>query len=129
MKLYGTYDWAARWKTASGFSFNDFAEFILLINNKKISSKIAKSVLAKMFKTGESPSLIIEREGLFCMDNEQEIESVVDDILLKNQKAVLDLKEGKENALQFLIGQVMAHTKGRADLKKVTSFLKEKTKS
>ena len=111
------------------FTPNDFAEFILLIDSKKISSKIAKNVLDEMFNTGENPSSIIEKEGLSCMDDEQEIENIVSDILLKNQKAVIDLKAGKENALQFLIGQVMAHTKGRADLKKVTNLLKEKTKN
>ena len=108
---------------------NDFAEFILLINSQKISSKVAKNVLDKMFNTGESPSSIIEKEGLSCMDDEQEIKDIVDDILSKNQKAVIDFKDGKENALQFLIGQVMARTKGRADLKKVTKFLKEGIKN
>jgi len=111
------------------FSSNNFAEFIFLISNKKISSKIAKIVLDKMFKTGKSPSFIIKKEGLSQIDNEQEIENVVSTILLKNQKAVLDFKKGKEGALQFLIGQVMADTQGRADLKKVTSFLKEKIKN
>jgi len=110
------------------FSSDNFAEFILLINSKKISSKIAKNVLSEMFKTGESPSSIIAKEGLSCMDGDQEIEGVVSGVLLKNPKAVLDFKAGKENVLQFLIGQVMAQTKGRADLKKVTNFLKEKIK-
>ena len=110
------------------FSSNNFAKFILLINDQKISSKIAKNVLDKMFNTGESSSSIIEKEGLSCMDDEQEIKDIVDDTLLKNQKAVTDFKSGKENALQFLIGQVMARTKGRADLKKVTKFLKEEIK-
>jgi len=110
-------------------SSSNFAEFILLINNQKISSKIAKNVLDKMFNTGEKPSSIIKKEGLSCMDDEQEIRNIVNDVLLKNQKATTDFKAGKENALQFLIGQVMAQTKGRADLKKVTSFLKEEMKN
>ena len=112
-----------------GFSPNNFVEFILLIDGKKISSKIAKNVLSKMFKTGESSSSIIAKEGLSCMDDDQEIENVVGDVLLKNQKAVLDFRAGKENALQFLIGQVMAQTKGRANLKKVTSILRQKIKN
>ena len=111
------------------FSPSNFVEFILLIDSKKISSKIAKNVLSKMFKTGESSSSIIAKEGLSCMDDDQEIESVVGDVLLKNQKAVLDFRAGKENALQFLIGQVMAQTKGRANLKKVTSILRQKIKN
>jgi len=109
-----------------GFSSDNFAEFILLINGKKISSKIAKNVLSKMFDTGKTSVSIIEEEGLSSMDNDQEIEIIIDEILLSNQKAKLDYRSGKENALQFLIGQVMAKTKGRANLEKVKNFLKQK---
>jgi len=51
-----------------------------------------------------------------------ELEKVILEVLKENQKAVEDYKKGKTNALQFLIGQVMAKTKGQANLEE----LKEK---
>jgi len=93
----------------------NFAEFITLIDEGKNSSKGAKMVLEEMFKKGGDPSQIIEEKGLIQVTDEVEIEKVVKEIISKNQKAVEDYKKGKETALQFLIGQVMAKTQGKAN--------------
>jgi aspartyl-tRNA(Asn)/glutamyl-tRNA(Gln) amidotransferase subunit B len=101
----------------------NFAEFITLIANGKISSKIAKIVLEEMFKTGADPSRIIEEKGLSLITDEKEIEKIVRQVLAQNQKAVSDFKKGKKTALQFLIGQVMAKTKGKANPEIVKNLL------
>jgi aspartyl-tRNA(Asn)/glutamyl-tRNA(Gln) amidotransferase subunit B len=101
----------------------NFAEFITLIYEGKISSKIAKKILSEMFSTGADPSNIIEREGLIQIRDEVEIEKVIKEVILKNSKAVLDYKKGKENAFQFLIGQVMVQTKGKANPQIVKKLL------
>ena len=105
--------------SASGEDFlitpENFAQFITLIADGKISSKIAKIVLEEMFKTGADPSHIIEEKGLSLITDEKEVEKIVQKIISENQKAVSDFKKGKETALQFLIGQVMAKTKGKAN--------------
>jgi len=103
----------------------NFAEFITLIYQGKISSKIAKFVLAEMFKTGADPSHIIEEKDLLQITDETEIEKIVKQVISKNKKAVLDFKKGKENALQFLIGQIMAKTKGRANPQIINNILKK----
>jgi aspartyl-tRNA(Asn)/glutamyl-tRNA(Gln) amidotransferase subunit B len=103
----------------------NFAEFLSLIYEGKISSKIAKMVLAEMFKTGADPSQIIEEKGLTQITEEKEIEKIVKKIIFENQKAVSDYKKGKESALQFLIGQTMRESKGRANPKIVGKVLKE----
>jgi aspartyl-tRNA(Asn)/glutamyl-tRNA(Gln) amidotransferase subunit B len=95
----------------------NFAEFIELIDEGKISSKIAKIVLEEMFRTGADPSQIIEEKGLVLITDEAEIEKIVYQVISENQKAVSDFKKGKENALEFLIGQVMRKTKGKANPK------------
>lgn len=91
----------------------DFSEFIVLIFEGKISSKTAKSVLEEMFQTGTDPSRIIEEKGLAQINDESEIEEIIKDIILKNPKPVEDFKKGKANAIQFLIGQTMAKTRGK----------------
>jgi len=96
-------------------SAENFAEFISLIYQGKITSKTAKQVLGEMFKKGSDPSHIIEEKGLGQLSNEKEIQEIVKEIVSKNQKPVEDYRKGKENALQFLIGQVMAKSKGRAN--------------
>jgi aspartyl-tRNA(Asn)/glutamyl-tRNA(Gln) amidotransferase subunit B len=103
----------------------NFAEFITLIYEGKISSKIAKMVLEEMFSTGADPSHIIEEKGLVQITDEAEIEKIIKEVISQNKKAVEDFKKGKANALQFLIGQIMAQTKGKANPKLVNKILKE----
>ena len=90
----------------------NFAELILLIEEGKISSAIAKQVLKEMFAKGKDPSQIIEDQSLSQIVDTASIENIAKDIIAKNPKAVEDFKKGKENALQFLVGQMMAASKG-----------------
>jgi len=101
----------------------NFAEFITLIEEGKISSKIAKMVLEEMFKTGADPSHIIEEKGLIQITDEAKIEKIVKEVISKNQKAVEDFKKGKAHAFQYLIGQIMAQTKGKANPQIVRDIL------
>ncbi len=104
---------------------DNFAEFVTLISNKEISSKIAKVVLKEMMSSNKSPREIIEEKNLSQMDDKEEVKNIVLEVVKENEKAVDDYKEGKEEALTFLIGQVMAKTKGRANPEEVDSILKD----
>ncbi len=104
----------------------NFAEFIILIERGEISSKIAKIVLAEMFSTGADPSHIIEGKGLVQITNKAEIEKIIKEVISKNKKAIADFKKGKTNVFQYLIGQVMNQTKGKANPQIVSNLLKKK---
>lgn len=101
----------------------NFAEFIKMIYKGEISSKVAKSVLLEMFNTGADPSSYIEDNNLRQMSDDSELEKIIKDVVLKNPKAVEDFKAGKQNAVQFLAGQVMAATRGTANPAKVREVL------
>jgi aspartyl-tRNA(Asn)/glutamyl-tRNA(Gln) amidotransferase subunit B len=103
----------------------NFAEYITLIYEGKISSRIAKMVLAEMYKTGGDPSNIIEEKGWAQIDDQGEIEKIVKEVISKNQKAVEDFKKGKENAFQFLVGQIMSQSRGKASPEKAREVLKK----
>jgi len=103
----------------------NFAEFITLIYKGEISSKIAKQVLGEMFSTGADPSHIIEEKGLVQITDVAEIEKIIKEVISKNPKAVEDFKKGKENAFQYLIGQIMAKTKGKANPQIVKDILQK----
>jgi len=103
----------------------NFAEYITLIYEGKISSKIAKMVLAEMYKNGADPSNIIKEKGWTQVDDQSEIEKIIKEVIFKNQKAVDDFKKGKENAFQFLVGQIMAQSRGKANPEIVRDILKK----
>ena len=106
----------------------NYAEFICILSEGKINSSAAQTVLAEMYKTGGDPSQIIEEKNLAQMDDSDELEKIVEEVLAKNEKSVADFRAGKENASKFLIGQVMAHTKGKANPQKVQEIVKNKLK-
>lgn len=103
----------------------NFAEFIKMIYKNEISSKIAKIVLKEIFETGKDPSQIVEDRGLSQMENENEIELAAREVISENPKAVEDYKKGKLESFQFLVGKVMAETKGRANPEKTRELLKK----
>ena len=104
----------------------NFAEFITLIYQGKISSKLAKTLLQEMFSTRADPSHIIKARGLVQITDATQVEKIVEEVISKNLKTVDDFKKGKENALQFLVGQVMAQSKGKANPEIVNKILKKK---
>lgn len=93
----------------------NFAELIGLIVDGKINSSAAQTVLAEMYATGGDPSTIIAEKNLAQTSDAGELEGVVAKILSENAQSVADFKNGKQNALQYLVGQVMAATKGKAN--------------
>ncbi|MDP2918275.1 MAG: Asp-tRNA(Asn)/Glu-tRNA(Gln) amidotransferase subunit GatB, partial [bacterium] len=121
--------------TQSGGEFKDlkitpenYAEFIKLTAQGVVSSSGAQSVLAEMFKTGADPSHVIEDKGLAQMSDEQELETAVAEVISQNPGPAEDFKNGKEKVLMFLVGKVMAQTKGRANPQIAEDILKKRLK-
>jgi len=104
----------------------NYAELIGFLADGKINSSAGQVVLEEMYATGGDPSQIIEEKNLAQLDDTSELGGIVDEVLGRNQKSVEDFKAGKQNALQFLMGQVMAASKGKANPKAVMDLLKEK---
>lgn len=103
----------------------NFAEFVTLIHQKEISSSAAQTVLKEMFKTGEDPSNIVETKELKQVSDEGDLLKIVKRVMAENFKSVEDYKSGKENALQFLVGKVMAASKGQANPQVAREILKK----
>ena len=106
----------------------NFAEFITLIDEGKISSSGAQTMLEEMFLTGGDPSNILDKKGLEQISNEDEIEKIIDEVIKNNLQSVEDYKSGKEVALKFLVGQVMKESKGKANPQMAGEILKGKLK-
>ena len=102
----------------------NFAEFIKMIYKNEISSKVAKMVLLEMFNTGGDPSNIVDENNWRLMSDDSELEKIIKEVIKNNPKPAEDYKAGKQNALQFLAGQVMAKTRGTAKPDKVQELLK-----
>lgn len=125
-------DLSALLKTASRsfveapVSAGQLAALLNLVQKGEISGKIAKAVLEEIYDTGKDPQMIIKEKGLVQISDEGTLEKVITEVLGANPKSVSDYQTGKENALGFLVGQVMKATNGRANPGLVNKLLREK---
>jgi len=111
-------------------SSEDLGEIISLIGGGTISSKIAKDLFLIKLTDARSPSQIVKDEGMAQVADTGAIESIVDEVLSKNEKMIVDYKEADEGrrprVLQGLMGQVMKVSKGKANPQIVTELLLKK---
>jgi aspartyl-tRNA(Asn)/glutamyl-tRNA(Gln) amidotransferase subunit B len=102
------------------------AEIIKNTDNQKISGPSAKKLLELLWDSGGDVEKIIIKEGLEQISNDNQVEKVLDEVILENQKQFLQLKEGKDRLQGFFVGQVMKKTSGSANPQIVNKLLKEK---
>jgi aspartyl-tRNA(Asn)/glutamyl-tRNA(Gln) amidotransferase subunit B len=100
------------------------AELIGLVGEGTISRSAAKEVLDRIFKTGESPSAVVEREGLAAVGGD-ELEEIVDEVVSANPEEAERVRAGDMKVVGFLIGQVMRTTRN-ADGGRVRELLLQK---
>jgi aspartyl-tRNA(Asn)/glutamyl-tRNA(Gln) amidotransferase subunit B len=85
------------------------------LESNEISSKIGKEILNEMLVSDKSVEEIINSKGLKQINNEEELVSIINNILVNNPKAIDDYKNGLDRSIKFLMGQIMAATKGQAN--------------
>jgi len=99
-----------------------------LVENKTISSSAAQQVFAEMFETGKSPAAIVQEKGLAQVSDTGAIEKFCDEAIAANPGPAADFKAGKAAALNFLKGQVMKLSKGKANPALAGEILERKLK-
>ena len=99
-----------------------------LVENKTISSSAAQQVFAEMFDTGKSPTAIVQEKGLAQVSDTGAIEKFCDEAIAANPGPANDFKSGKAAALNFLKGQVMKLSKGKANPALAGEILEKKLK-
>ncbi|MEZ5323810.1 MAG: Asp-tRNA(Asn)/Glu-tRNA(Gln) amidotransferase subunit GatB [Verrucomicrobiales bacterium] len=98
-----------------------------LIESGALSGNLAKEeVFPEMFTTGKSAAVIIKEKGLEPLADTGELEAFCDQVIADNASVVEDVKSGNEKAINFLKGQVMKLSKGKANPKAVGEMLEKK---
>ena len=82
-----------------------------------------------MIETGALAAIIVQQEGLAQVSDTGAIEKFCDDAIAANPNSVADFKNGKVAALNFLKGQVMKLSKGKANPNLIGEILERKLKT
>jgi len=105
---------------------SEFIKLVKSVEDGSISNLTAKAVLNESILRQVAASLIIRDKNLFQVSDSAILEKAADEVISANEKSVNDYKQGKANALMFLIGQVMKKTQGKANPKAAQEILKRR---
>jgi len=97
------------------FTAIQIAQLVKMLDEKTISSKIAKQVFEEMVKSGDDPSRIVEDKGLVQISDPDIILPIIDEIIVKNPDNVAKFKAGNNKLLGFFVGQTLKATGGKAN--------------
>jgi len=94
------------------------------VEDGTISNLVGKDVLTLMIDSGKSAAGIIEEKGLAQVSDQGFLEEVVDELIKEHDNIVTQIKEGKDSAIGFLVGQAMKKTQGKANPKKISELIR-----
>jgi aspartyl-tRNA(Asn)/glutamyl-tRNA(Gln) amidotransferase subunit B len=97
-----------------------------MVDKGTVSLKVAREIFPEMYGTGKAPEQIVEEKGLTQVSDEGALGHIIDDVLAKNPTQVTQFKQGKQQVLGFLVGQVMKESGGKANPGKVNEMLKQR---
>ncbi len=108
-----------------GVTPEHLGELLLALKKGTLNNTLAKEVLAEMAASGKSCDEVISARGLAAISDTGQLQREVESVLAANPKVVQQVREGKDQAIKFLIGQVMRQTRGQANAKMVESLLRK----
>ncbi len=111
--------------TQGNINAENFAELIIMQHKGDIGSSIGQKVLKLMQETGGDPSNIVDDNGWGQISDTGALEEAIKQVIAEHEGPVADYKAGKENAIQFLLGQVMKATQGKANPATTIELLKK----
>lgn len=94
---------------------NMIVELIKLIDDKKITNNQGKEVFTKMLEENLTPLEIVKKYSMEVIQDDNLIETIVNEVINENEKAITDYHNGRTNMLDYLVGQVMKKSKGKAN--------------
>jgi aspartyl-tRNA(Asn)/glutamyl-tRNA(Gln) amidotransferase subunit B len=103
-------------------------ELVNLIDDGKISGNQGKDVFAEMFASGKTAGAIVEEKGIAQLSDASALEALCDEVIAAHPKPVADFRAGHAASLNFLKGQVMKLSKGKANPALVGEILGRKLK-
>ena len=109
----------------SPVSAGHLCELVLLIEKGTVSGKMAKDILAEMFKSGKLAGEVIAAQGLEQITDPEKIAAVARQVIRDNPKQTEQYQKGKTATLGWFVGQVMRATRGQAHPQKVQEILKQ----
>jgi aspartyl-tRNA(Asn)/glutamyl-tRNA(Gln) amidotransferase subunit B len=112
--------------TASPVSPERLVSLLQIVDKGTISLKVARDLFPELYSTEKTPEQIVQEKGLTQVSDDRALGKVIDEVLAKSPVQVAQYKDGKQQVLGFLVGQVMKASGGKANPGKVNELLKKR---
>jgi aspartyl-tRNA(Asn)/glutamyl-tRNA(Gln) amidotransferase subunit B len=96
-----------------------------MLHRAEVNRNAIPEVLRAMEETGGDPSTIVQERGLTQVSDDDALRRLVQDIIQEHPAEADKARAGKNEVIQFLIGRVMAATRGRANPQKIQELFRE----
>lgn len=104
---------------------SDFADMVMMARKGEISSRGMKDILPAVLREEMTAREIAQKMNVFQKSDEGELKKIVERVIGANEKAVKEYQAGKEQSLQFLVGQAMKESKGGANPQVLTELFRK----
>ncbi|MGN1113855.1 MAG: Asp-tRNA(Asn)/Glu-tRNA(Gln) amidotransferase subunit GatB [Oscillospiraceae bacterium] len=104
----------------------NLTELVGLIENNTISNAGGKKIFAVIIEQDKDVKKLVDELGLAQVSDESALEKIADEVLASNEKSIKDFKNGKTNALGYLVGQCMKASHGKANPGKMKEIIVQK---
>ena len=102
-----------------------FANLLLLVKEDKINQNTGKKVLRAVFEEGVDPKEYVEEKGLIQITDDDALSKIVENVLEENPQSIEDIKNGKDRAFGYLVGQCMKASRGKGNPQKFNELLRQ----
>ena len=103
-----------------------YSVLVEMRKENKLSNLAVQSVLSTLIKDGGDPENIAKENGLLQVSDENKINEIIEKIISDNSEIVQEYRNGKISSLEFLIGQAMKESRGKANPQTVREILVKK---
>lgn len=100
-----------------------FVRLLGMVDRRVLTEAVARSLLAEMVRSGGDPEEMVRERGLEALQDGGELRKIVDEAIRENPRAAARIREGEEKTVDFLVGQVMRKTRGKAPAKEVREMI------
>ena len=111
--------------SASPVTPERLVSLLRMVDNEAISLKVAREIFPELYGSGKTPEQIVQEKGLTQVSDEGALAQILEEVLRKNPGQVTQFKEGKQQVLGYLVGQVMKASGGKANPGKVNAMLRK----
>jgi aspartyl-tRNA(Asn)/glutamyl-tRNA(Gln) amidotransferase subunit B len=102
------------------------ARLIALVDEGRVTARSARGLVSELTIAGGEPESMVEERGLGVVSDTGLLESVADEVIAANPDVARSYADGDKKVMNFLMGQVMKRTQGKADPGQVREILARK---